>query len=335
MIRRTARTLGAAAAAVALAGPAAAQDPVAPPAPAGDAEESTAPTEPAPTPKPKEKAEPKQEPEEHREPSKAGIDFVLGFGKLGGGDALKFTSYSLLFGGDVRLGNFAAGLRLPVTSATTETVAPPTNKQSQTALGNVELAGTLFFHPVKHLELPVELALVLPTAGGDPAGDEVKQRLWLVQQTAAASRGFEDNALFMPKHMGVVPRVGIDYEHKGLALGVYEKFEFLFKAGALNSDTVEAKGVAVATITGVNASYEVLRRHLSVGLRAWAVYEIAEPYKSKVSAVEESKFQMVFEPQIAGRIGPVVPLIGFLLPAGGRLGDPGMKAVRIMAAVEF
>jgi hypothetical protein len=342
-----ARNLSTAIVVLAFASPAAAQDPPSdgpstPPAsspPSADADDSTPPAESAASaskPKePKEKEGAHEEAEHECEPSRAGIDFMIGFGKLGGNDAMKFTAYSLLFGGELRLGDFAAGVRLPLTSATTTPDADPSRKQSQTALGNVEIAGAYFLHPAEHMALPIELAFALPTAAGDPSGDAVKQQVYVVQQTAAATRGFEDNALFMPKHLGVIPKVGLEYERDRFAFEAFEKFELLFKAGALGSDAVEAKSLGAASITGVKGSYEVFKRRAWVGLRAWAAYEIAAPYESKLPSTDESKFQMVFEPQIGGRIGPVVPVIGLMLPAGGRLGDPGVTALRIAAAVEM
>lgn len=271
---------------------------------------------------------------EHHEPSRAWVDWVTGYGHLGTGETrTEFSSMSFVAGGLYRLGNFAPGLRLPLTVGMERRALE--SSHSETVLGNVELSGAYFLHPMKHAELPLELAVALPTAMGNPTGGESAEQHFLAQEIAAASRGLEDNALFMPRHLGVIPKIGFDYEDGTFAFGIYQKMELLFKAGAESSATLEAKGTAVASVTQINASYSLIHRMLWVGARAWAFYDIVAPYESKLAESDESKLQTMVEPTVGGRIGDLIPNVGFLIPIGGRLADDHVKALRINVRGEF
>jgi hypothetical protein len=278
-----------------------------------------------------EKAKP--EPPRPKKPGQAGLDLVIGFGKQRGlsGDT-PFTAYSLLFGGGYRFGDVGVGLRFPVTSATVENVASGA-KSSQSAVGNLELGAAYYAALSEGLELPVGLRLALPTAGGDPAGDLAAVRLALVQQVAAGSRGLEDNALFLPKHFGMTPYVGVEWESGRLRVWAHQKFEMLIRAGAQNPPAGEARGLGFTSITSVAAACDILRHHLWGTLRFWGFGEIAEPYESPAGG--PSKFQAALEPQVGGRVGPLLPALGFIAPLGGRLGDPGMKGLRLSVFAEF
>lgn len=271
---------------------------------------------------------------EHHEPSRVFLDWVTGYGHLGEGVArTEFSTMSFIAGGTYRLGSFAPGVRVPLTTGSEQRAMETSH--NQTVLGNVELSGAYFLHPMKHAELPFELAVALPTAMGNPTGDESGEQHYLTEEMAAASRGYEDNALFMPRHLGLIPKIGFDYEDGTLALGIYQKMELLFKAGAESSATLEAKGTAVASVTQINASYSVIHRMLWVGARAWAFYDITAPYEVKNAEMDESKLQMMVEPTVGGRIGDLVPNVGFLIPIGGRLADDHVKALRINVRGEF
>jgi len=271
---------------------------------------------------------------EHHEPSRAGLDWVMGYGKLGSGEATtEFASMSFVAAGMYRFGNFAPGVRLPVTVASEKPELEPSH--NETVIGNVELSGAYFLHPMKHVELPFELAVTLPTGMGDPAGHGTSEQYFLAEETAAASRGYEDNALFMPRHLGVIPKIGIDYEDGTLAFGVYQKLELLVKAGAHSSETVEAKELAAASVTQLNGAYSFIPRKLWAGARAWAFYDIREPYEARLATSHPSKLQTVAEPIVGGRIGDLVPTAGFMIPLGGRLADAGVLAFRISVRGEF
>lgn len=285
------------------------------------------------------------EPEEveHEKPRGAvKLDTVLGFGKIvqrgqAGPDA---TAFSFVLGGGYRLGrSFRLGLRLPLTTASV-TSGLTGKKESGTALGNVELAAAYIARLGTHTELPIELGLALPTASGDAFDSDIgKQRAAAVNEAAAQSRAFEENALFAPHRFGVVPKVSLEYEKRGLAAAGFTKLQLMFKAGggsAPEGSRITTNSLSLVSVTGGEVFYDVVGDKLAVGSRAWIALLAKDTIDIDLTAQQESpsKVQLALEPGVRAKLGRWGAGLSYIAPLGGQLGG-NMSGVRLLLGGSF
>jgi hypothetical protein len=285
----------------------------------------------------------------HEEVGKVGLDLVLGWGKVPfavlnaptGAQPVPSYSYnekvpsnvqSFILGGGVEVvENLEVGARLPFTFAG---FSPDgSTGRSASSFGNLEVEGEYGARVAQGLRLSGSLGVALPTAQGTeltpdlqnaPATnvDQSSYDRWSLARAAAAARGYEDNALFEPQRLGIIPKVGLLYRNHGLSLEPYLKLENL----VATSSTL-ANGYVGELVGGLRVGYWV-HKQFEVALRGWVNVGYA-------GGDEDKKTTVAIEPQVVLRFGPVRPYLGVIIPFTGPPGDGGFVGLRLGAAVAF
>ena len=290
------------------------------------------------------------EPGEPREPRYVlALDLVLGWGKVpfavqnlpgAGNPAITYTRSDstesnvqsfLLIGGAEVAKHVGVGFRVPFTFAG---FSPDGSASRATdAFGNVELAGEYTAPLGRDLRLVGELGVALPTAVGQaiPAGlsqqnaafvDETSYDRWSLSRAAAFARGYEDNALFEPHRLGIIPKVGLLYRTHGLSLEPYLKIENL-----ISTSSSLTNGYVGELVGGLRVGYWV-HKEFEIALRGWVNVGYA-------GADDDKKTTVAIEPQAVLRFGPVRPYLGVIIPFTGPPGDGGFVGLRLGVDVAF
>jgi hypothetical protein len=286
---------------------------------------------------------------EHEDRFQVGLDMVLGWGKVPfavqnlpttGNQALTYTRsdktpsdvQSFILSGSAEVApHLEVGFRLPFTFAG---FAPEGSaSRSATSLGNIELEGEYTVPLGPRLKLLGALGVALPTAQGQevPEGlanlpaalaNEAAYDRWSLSRAAAFARGYEDNALFEPQRLGLVPKLALAYESRGLAIEPYVKVENL-----IGTSTLLEKSYVGELVGGLRVGYRV-HRHVEVALRGWVNVGFAGTADDKVTAA-------ALEPQVAFPFGSVRPYAGVIIPLTGPPQDNGFVGVRLGVKAAF
>jgi hypothetical protein len=232
---------------------------------------------------------------------------------------------SLILGGSLELlEHVSVGLRLPVTFAA---FSPDGSLSRSTAsFGNIELAGSYEAAVARRLALVTSLAVALPTSQGNeipadldrvPAArvDVMGYDRSSLAFAAASARGYEDNALFAPNRLGLVPRLTLAYDAYPFRAEPYVKIENLFSTASSPAYLGEVVG-------GIRIGYWV-ERHLEIGLRGWCNVAYAGPDERAAISIESS---------LLGRFGSVRPFAGVIVPVVGPPFENAFLAVRLGVA---
>lgn len=277
-----------------------------------------------------------------------GLDLVLGWGRVpfvvenlpaAGQQSVTFSSRDgvsssvqtfVLGGGMEVVKSIEAGFRLPLTFA--HFTPGGSASRSTTSFGNVELEGEYSMDLGPGLEVAGALGVALPTAQGDeiPDLDHVSaQRVdaatfdrFSLNRAAASARGFEDNALFEPKRLGLVPKLALEYQVRALTLEGYVKVENL-----IATSSALANGYVGELVPALRAGYRVIPR-VEVAVRGWLNVGFA-------GGDEDKRTTFAFEPQIVGRFGSFKPYAGVIVPVAGPPFDNGFAGVRFGAMAMF
>lgn len=271
------------------------------------------------------------------------VDAVVGFGGINvvadqPQTATKVTVFSILPALSYRFGDvWTVGLRIPFSTGSSTGPLGTIDKYNQYALGNLEILVRPEFQLTRRLHLQAQAAFLPPTAFGqyfvDPSDTGSVARA-IVNQAAAASRGWEDNALFATKRIGLVPGVGLTYDRGAIHAGVSTKLEVMVKAGGNDpqdsnvksvtsvSGTIAQRSTVTNWVTALGFFYSFFDGKLTPGLRAWLAVNTAPIIDG---SIDYSGAQFVLEPDITTkiRLGEKVTLhggIGGILPLGGHLG---------------
>ncbi len=229
------------------------------------------------------------------------------------------------------LNDLATGVELPLVHGSLD---GSRGTQAMWLLGNVELDAEYVKNLTKHLLLVGSLELTLPTATAselpsqkeldeDPRAsrDERAYARWSILRAAENVRGWEENHLFAPDRWGIVPRVGVLWEpiHR-LEVEPYAKLGSLIgsKGQPYEGDVVLA----------LRASYR-LHAFVDVGARVWTNVPIGGSLPQDESPVG------VLEPQVRGHFGPILPVVGVVLPFAGPISNPENVGVRLAIASHF
>ena len=271
------------------------------------------------------------------------VPFVFQFppagnGQLGGNGVgvTKTTALSFILSTEFKIASgFGAEVRLPWIDGH---ISPPSDGSEGpsnwfSAMGNIEVAGFFETKLMKDLSGLAAIGFALPTAQGtegpeateDPNStkfDRSANNQMAVQRAAAASRGWEDNALFEPHRVGIVPKIGVKWTHEKLALEPYIKIENLIAT----NDTLAHKYVG-EFVGAVRGSYRA-HENIEPALRMWTAIAFS-------GSDEDKKATFFVEPQVVGHFGPVHPVLGLILPVAGALTDPRYLAVRAAIAASF
>jgi hypothetical protein len=274
------------------------------------------------------------------------LDLVLGWGKVpfalqnqpvGGtpgvtysrSDSTESNVQSFLLGGSLEIAeHLGIGARMPFTFASFSPDGSPSRGTS--APGNLELEGE-YSAPVAHgLRLIAALGVALPTATGteippgltnQPAGatDVTAYDRWSLSKAAAYARGYEDNALFEPDRLGLVPKVGLSYRLRGLSIEPHVKVENLI--GTTSSLDASYVGELVASL---RVGYWV-HRQFEVAVKGWVNAGFAGTSDDKTTAAS-------LEPALVLRFGPVRPYAGVIIPLAGPPSDNHFVGLRVGVA---
>ena len=277
---------------------------------------------------------------DHR-PLALGLDLVIGFGAVPVGLAEEGepsaepegastgtvgvnTQSFILSGGYEVAERIGLGLRLPLTIGSVPTLEAETH--GTFAIGNVELEAETEFELSEGAELVFSLGIALPTAMGSEEAEIENGELgsefdhYMVNRLAAASRGFEDNALFEVDHVGIIPKVMLRVRANHLL--VLEPFVKLENLIATNSE-LERSYIA-ELVFGTFLGCEV-NRHLDLGARVWG----SSAFLDEIESVG------VVEPQVRGHFVSVDVTVGGIIPWAGELTDPQFGGVRVAAVAHL
>jgi hypothetical protein len=291
-----------------------------------------------------EPAEPHEGAEEEREARfHVSVDLVLGWGHVPfavqnlpteGQQALTYSRQdqtavdvqSFLLGASAEVAeHLEVGFRLPFTFAT---FSPDGSaSRAATSLGNLELEGEYAVPLGRQLKLLGALGVALPTASGQEIPDGLTAQSlssstagsydrWSLSRAAAFARGYEDNALFEPNRLGLVPKLALVYTFRGLTVEPYVKLENLIGTSTLLDASYVGEFVGALRV-----GYWV-HPHVEVAARGWVNVGYAGTSDDKVTAA-------AVEPVIAMRFGPVRPYAGVILPVAGPPKDNGAFGVRL------
>jgi hypothetical protein len=297
-------------------------------------------------------------------PGNVSLDAVVGFGGINVVTdkpevATKVTIFSILPTISYRFGDtWTVGVRMPFSTGSTTGPLGASDTFNQFALGNIEAFVRPSFALTRHLHLPVGLALLAPTASGqyfvDP-NDTGSVARAIINQAAASSRGWEENALFAPKRFGIVPSAGLSYDRGAVHLGVSTKLELMISAGANDPQqdaglksigdihdsghNYELHSPITNWVTGLSFFYDLFDGKLTPGLRAWLAVNSAPVTDA---TIDYSGAQFVLEPDIMTRfpIGKVAidGGLGGIIPVGGHLGGAAgasIAGLRAKVGLEF
>jgi hypothetical protein len=228
------------------------------------------------------------------------------------------------------INDLAIGIEFPLTHITYNSSL---STRSVTSIGNFELNAEYAKIIAKHLELVPSLEIALPTAQGDelPTKEEVdadpgKSReltpldRFAAQRAAAAARGWEENHLFAPQRLGIVPRIGLLWEIGHLELEPYAKF------GALVS--TNKKPFEGDFVFALRAAYR-FHKFFDGGVRVWTNIPVGGSLPEDESPIG------VLEPQLRGHFGAFLPVFGVVLPFVGPLSHPENVGIRFAIAAHF
>jgi hypothetical protein len=293
-------------------------------------------------PKPEPEAAPPKE-----KPYAAGVDLVYGLGRTGGGtDAgsspVEFKVASIVLGAYYQADpKVSARLRFPISNGSIEGAEPGqfvTGSFSGTALGNVELGMTYNSDMGPKTKLPLDLGLYIPTATGDrfpPPEGNGRQQTYLVNSAAQWSRGFEEDALFAPHRLSLVPKLGLRYRDGGISTGGYVKLPLLMRMGGGDpppatggTNDYEIKSFVAQAIIGGDFHIDVSKNKIDIGTRAWLMW-MSSGYVERLleGSTPPTKIQIALEPQVRASFGQLKAVLGVILPIAGRLAGPDLHHV--------
>jgi hypothetical protein len=203
--------------------------------------------------------------------------------------------------------------------------------RSTSSIGNLELEAEYPLRLAESLLFGVALGVALPTGQGaeipDLNGanassvDEDAYDRFSLARAAALARGSEDNALFEPRRLGIIPKIGASYRTGSLKIEPYVKVENLIAT----SSTLPNKYVG-ELVPALRVGYGLDRFELV--LRGWANVGFA-------GADEDKTTSGAIEPDVAVAAGPLRAWAGLMVPVAGPAADAGFLAVRLGATARF
>jgi hypothetical protein len=290
---------------------------------------------------------PEAEPKHERETKAVlGLDMVLGWGRVpfaqqnapGAGqpyvtytrnDGVSSNVQSIILAGSMEVTeHIGIGARLPLTFAG---FSPNGSAgRSTTSLGNLELEGEYGQRVTPRLRLVGSLGLALPTAQGSEIPEDLNQTpaqqvdstsydRFSLSRAAAAARGFEDNALFEPDRLGIVPKVALVYRLHGWSVEPYVKVENLIGTSSALAAPYVGELVGAARVGYlVQDRFELaLKGVLNAGFAGTS---------------DDKKVAFAIEPNAVLRFGPVRPYAGVIIPVAGPPSQNGFIGVHFGVA---
>jgi hypothetical protein len=278
----------------------------------------------------------------HEERTWLTLDMVLGWGKVpfavqnlpdtgdteltySRSDRTETSVQSLVVAASTELTRgWGAGVRVPLTFASFYPAGSPSRATS--SFGNVELEGTISAPLGRDMRLVGSMDVALPTAQGQevPAGlqrqsaastPESAYDRGSLSRAASLARGDEDDALFVPQRLGLVPKVGLVYRFRGLRIEPTVKVENLIATSS------SPQGAYVGQWVGELGVTYAVDDPLEVALRGWVAVEYAGTSEDRTTAA-------TLEPDLLLHFGWIRPYAGVILPLTGPPSDQGFVGVR-------
>lgn len=234
------------------------------------------------------------------------------------------ATQSLMFAGTYALvDTFRVGARAAVTLAS----GVPTTDAAGVGLAafsNTELEAEHHVRLSPNTEAALGLGLILPTALGHEAEESATATLTNLHgdlsEAAAASRGFEDGALFRAERVGLIPKVHVSHHNAKLRLETHVKLENLLSVRSAPNHRYLGE-----LVVGGFYGYDVFEP-LTLGVRVW----------SNILLDQTDETNLVCEPQLQIHGAHIQGLVGALIPLVQRAHAPtGVMAVRLAAAALF
>jgi hypothetical protein len=332
-------------------------------------------------------AELEEEDEEEREvaegppdldpPGFAYLDTVIGFGSVlapaheQGATSISPTA-SFLIGIGYRIGDtWNVYANFPISTGENDGPLDPfvdgarnPDIFTQIAVGNFEVGVEPHFILNRDMKLPVGLGIAFPSAQGDMFADvdnqaDVGRRI--VNQGAAASRGWEDRHLFSSKHMSLVPMVGLHWKIRDLGpmdLRLEPEMEaaVMIRTGGTEPDVNRQppgalRDVSVTWVLQLDAWADFFDKLLQFSPRLRLVIATAEEGAGASCpddcGIDPGGAAFVFEPTIGSHLDFTDDdsfgmdfRLGYVLPLGGELNtsgaaDLGIGGLRMRAGFFF
>jgi hypothetical protein len=299
-------------------------------------------------PKPEPEAPPPKE-----KPYSVGADIVYGLGRTGSGtevgaDPIEYKVASIIVGAtyqaDPRVG---VRFRIPVSNGSVDTG----QTYSATALGNIELGMTYTSDMGPHTKLPFDVGLYLPVAQGDrfpPPEDPARLRTFRVNTMAQWARGLEEDALFAPHRLSLVPRLSLRYAEGGIAAGGFVKLPLMLRIGGQDVPVPSSeeggsdyalKSVVFEAVVGGDFRVDIQRNKFDIGTRAWITWMSSEfVQRILANTTAPDRLQINVEPQLRAMFGQLKATAGVIIPIAGRLSGGDLQhavGFRLAAAYGF
>jgi hypothetical protein len=245
-------------------------------------------------------------------------------------DGVSSNVQSIVVAGSMELMEHAGvGARLPLTFAGFSPNG--TAGRSTTSFGNLELEGEYSRHLAPRLRLVGSFGLALPTAQGTELPPDLSQTpaqqvdttsydRYSLNRAAAAARGFEDNALFEPNRLGLIPKVALFYSLHGVSIEPYVKVENLIGTSTALDAPYVGEVVAAARV-----GYWVQNR-FELSLKGLVNIGFA-------GTDDDKKVAVAVEPDVVLRFGPVRPYAGVIVPLAGPPSQNGFVGVHFGVAL--
>jgi hypothetical protein len=241
------------------------------------------------------------------------------------------ATQSLLFAGFYTI---AESLHIGARAAVTIANSVPASDNvggAMAAMSNTELEGEHLVRLSPNTEATLGLALILPTAQGHEPEDDLFAESQEsasaltglhgeLSEAAAASRGFEDGALFRAERVGFIPKVHLHHHNARLRLESHVKLENLLSVRSAAHHRYLGE-----LVVGGFYGYDVFKA-ITLGIRLW----------SNVLLEKTSDTNLVCEPQVQIHGKHIQGLIGALMAVVQRPNAPtGLMGVRLAAAALF
>lgn len=270
-----------------------------------------------------------------------GIEAVTGFGKVEALNLKPTTSFGSLSYERKQTSALVvspvASLSFPVTKHVRlgalfpfviGSLSPADDKSRGAAnWGNVELEAEYEREITKQVGFEFGLGVALPTAVGDELPEQdtldrlgvntntVSADKFSINHAAQFSRGGEVNALFEPKHLGIIPKITIPIHLSKVKVEPYVKTENLFSTVADSPHPI-----TVELVAGVRVAYAVTS-WFDAGVRAWGNFTMTahDGRDLNIGAVE---------PELRFHYHVVRATLGGIIPFAGEPSNPGFGGVR-------
>jgi hypothetical protein len=285
---------------------------------------------------------PKETPEAPPPPDKkyaVGLDIVYGLGASGSGTeagsaALDYKVASFTLGAtyqaDPKIG---ARFRFPVS---TGSIGSGASAYNASAFGNIELGMSYTTEMGPRTKLPIDIGLYLPVASGDrfpPPEDPSRERAFRINTAAQWAHGLEDDALFAPHRLSLVPGMALRSSTGGITAGGFLKLPLMMRMGGQDAPTLSAMGdlytiksVVFEAVLGGDFRIDVSRNKMDIGIRAWMTWMSSEFIQRELAdSTGASRLQIVAEPQFRAMFGQLKTHLGIILPIEGRLAEGDLQ----------